>query len=913
MNKSILILEENSVIHGLVGAALDIDGVTLHHEFNPDNYVDRARSLMPDLILISNADQASDYAVTRELKQDEPLAGVPLILLASSKETIDSDKLQELHVNGVVRKPFEASDLQQQVSRHLSVVDLIGSAFEYKQSQSIDEKPDPLSDLNVVDPEILALLHQSEGGEAGDVPVPEVDFSPMLEQDEGEVIDEEALAETLQPEAAFETVEEEPVHMERMDFDAAGEGGEEIVLGEPGAEEEDTIEELGAADLLEDESAEEPGLQPSEFDQSLEQEEVLQAPAAAEEPPLEEIEVEISADDAELSALGEELEHEELDLSLPGEEAEPAPEEAGEDIPLAVRRMMQLKPVLSMSEEEEEAAPPEGTAPEDISFVSGDERISVGEELGELDEIDLAPEPVFEDEPAAGVEPTAQGEEGEEEFREEFLGSDEIDEDRILQAMQEVDANIAGDEDEEELEALGAFESEEKEMDELVALAEAEAEVAPLEVGEDEAEELLLDQDEEAIMLSALEEEQTFEGAFGEPEAAEATFPEEAPPLESEAPAQPAPSGAEELDFELEESRVPPPEADEEEPSPADVDPKLQQLEAEAMGELEDLEESVSATQAASGMEETAFGEPGELEELEAPEVLPEAESPLLEEEPLSLEESEASLREAALEMGLEEPAVQPEPGLGADTTALRLEEEDTLPLPIEEEVPSLVDAMAAEEPGVGGEEEPAADYPDFGADAGEEEALELGEIGEELELDVAGEEADMAEELAQEDISEYVEDDFSEAEAAVLDAEEEEEDEFDSVFAELQAEIAANPEGEKLSDVLAKEGVKAAVSDLEYEVPSEETNLTRAMGISELPDETPQETVEGPAAEPPPAAESAPLAASLDLGGALLDEEIKAKLGAVLDEIITLSVRKAVQEEMPKLMEQMMKDDRPA
>ena len=74
MNKSILILEENSVIHGLVGAALEIDGVTLHHEFNPDNYVDRARSLMPDLILMSNSDQASDYAVTRELKGDKPLA-----------------------------------------------------------------------------------------------------------------------------------------------------------------------------------------------------------------------------------------------------------------------------------------------------------------------------------------------------------------------------------------------------------------------------------------------------------------------------------------------------------------------------------------------------------------------------------------------------------------------------------------------------------------------------------------------------------------------------------------------------------------------------------------------------------------------------------------------------------------------
>ena len=51
MSKSILVLEENSVIHGLVASALDMDGLTVHHEFNPAKYVERARMLQPDLIL----------------------------------------------------------------------------------------------------------------------------------------------------------------------------------------------------------------------------------------------------------------------------------------------------------------------------------------------------------------------------------------------------------------------------------------------------------------------------------------------------------------------------------------------------------------------------------------------------------------------------------------------------------------------------------------------------------------------------------------------------------------------------------------------------------------------------------------------------------------------------------------------
>jgi hypothetical protein len=72
--------------------------------------------------------------------------------------------------------------------------------------------------------------------------------------------------------------------------------------------------------------------------------------------------------------------------------------------------------------------------------------------------------------------------------------------------------------------------------------------------------------------------------------------------------------------------------------------------------------------------------------------------------------------------------------------------------------------------------------------------------------------------------------------------------------------------------------------------------------------------------AEPPRAAAAAPAApaaaAAAAFGSAadvsalsLLDPDIRAKLGQVLDEIISISVRKAVQEEMPKIMERMSRD----
>ena len=116
MNKSILILEENSIIHGLIASALDLDGLTLHHEFDPGDYVQRAKVLMPDLILLSNADQQRDYEVCRELRTDSSVSAVPLVLLANSRDELAADSLEQMRIDGVIRKPFEASELPSALS-----------------------------------------------------------------------------------------------------------------------------------------------------------------------------------------------------------------------------------------------------------------------------------------------------------------------------------------------------------------------------------------------------------------------------------------------------------------------------------------------------------------------------------------------------------------------------------------------------------------------------------------------------------------------------------------------------------------------------------------------------------------------------------------------------------------------------
>jgi hypothetical protein len=160
---------------------------------------------------------------------------------------------------------------------------------------------------------------------------------------------------------------------------------------------------------------------------------------------------------------------------------------------------------------------------------------------------------------------------------------------------------------------------------------------------------------------------------------------------------------------------------------------------------------------------------------------------------------------------------------------------------------------------------------------------------------------------------------------------------EFDDLFSSLREEIAANPEGERLDDVLRKERIRDQAAALEFTLPQHEHSFARALGVYALAGDgagpsafpaayggagAPPAAARPAAAVPPwPAADAAPPpappAAAPSLGASaaeasalsLLDPDIRAKLGQVLDEIISISVRKAVQEEMPKIMERLSRN----
>ena len=126
MSQLILVLEENPEIQSLIAASLKASAISVTQESNPDLFVQQALNLEPDLILLSNSGGDQNYKNYREIRKDPQLKNIPIILLVNPKDKLDEKIISELGIDGLLRKPFEASMLQEQLSQFVTLDDNFG-------------------------------------------------------------------------------------------------------------------------------------------------------------------------------------------------------------------------------------------------------------------------------------------------------------------------------------------------------------------------------------------------------------------------------------------------------------------------------------------------------------------------------------------------------------------------------------------------------------------------------------------------------------------------------------------------------------------------------------------------------------------------------------------------------------------
>ncbi len=127
MNELILVLEENPEIQAVISASLKDSPVFINQELDPDYFYQQVQNLNPDLIFLSNSDSERNYRTCRKIREDPAIKNIPVILLVNAKDEINEDALRELKINGMLRKPFEASMLKEQISQYISLDENFGA------------------------------------------------------------------------------------------------------------------------------------------------------------------------------------------------------------------------------------------------------------------------------------------------------------------------------------------------------------------------------------------------------------------------------------------------------------------------------------------------------------------------------------------------------------------------------------------------------------------------------------------------------------------------------------------------------------------------------------------------------------------------------------------------------------------
>ena len=116
MTKRILVIEDQEDNRAILRDLLTSAGFSVLEAINGAEGVTKARSELPDLILMDIQMPVMDgYEATRRIKTDAATASIPIIAVTSYALSGDEVRTREAGCNGYVAKPFSPRQLLGQI------------------------------------------------------------------------------------------------------------------------------------------------------------------------------------------------------------------------------------------------------------------------------------------------------------------------------------------------------------------------------------------------------------------------------------------------------------------------------------------------------------------------------------------------------------------------------------------------------------------------------------------------------------------------------------------------------------------------------------------------------------------------------------------------------------------------------
>ena len=121
MAKKILIIEDDKLLANLLTKKLEKEGYEVSVSPQGDKGLTEAKKIKPDLILLDIIMPAMDgFEVMEELKKDEDLIKIPVIIISNSGQPVEISKARELGARDwLIKAEFDPQEVVDKVIKQI--------------------------------------------------------------------------------------------------------------------------------------------------------------------------------------------------------------------------------------------------------------------------------------------------------------------------------------------------------------------------------------------------------------------------------------------------------------------------------------------------------------------------------------------------------------------------------------------------------------------------------------------------------------------------------------------------------------------------------------------------------------------------------------------------------------------------
>ena len=121
MAKKILIIEDDKLLANLLTKKLEKEGYEVSVSPQGDKGLTEAKKIKPDLILLDIIMPAMDgFEVMKELKKDEELVKIPIIIVSNSGQPVEISKARELGARDwLIKAEFDPQEVVDKVIKQI--------------------------------------------------------------------------------------------------------------------------------------------------------------------------------------------------------------------------------------------------------------------------------------------------------------------------------------------------------------------------------------------------------------------------------------------------------------------------------------------------------------------------------------------------------------------------------------------------------------------------------------------------------------------------------------------------------------------------------------------------------------------------------------------------------------------------